>query len=136
MTFRKAENLDGLAVLVVEDDIETRKLIRIMLEGAGARVTTVASARQALTAIARSRPHVLIVDVGLPGQDGYALMRQVQRLFGARGEKIPAVALTAYTRLEDRKRALSAGFNIHVPKPPDPGQLIAVVAELTGPGKV
>jgi len=125
-------NLEGLLVLLVEDDRDTRELIGIMLERAGASVTTIASSGKALAALERMRPHILIIDIGLPDEDGYALIRKARALLDQRGEKIPAVALTAYSSEEDREQALSAGFEIHMPKPPGPRQLIEVIARLTG----
>lgn len=124
--------LDGLLVLVVEDDHDTRELITIMLEQYGARVAAVASAREALVALERVRPHVLIADIRMPEEDGYALIRKVRTLSEKRWEQLPAVALTAYTSADDRRQALSAGFQIHVPKPAEPDELAAVVARLAG----
>jgi len=125
-------NLEGLVVLVVEDDQDTRDVIGILLEKAGASVTTMDSSAKALAALERMRPHILIIDIGLPDEDGYALIRKARTLLNERGEKIPAVALTAYSSEEDREQALSAGFEIHMPKPPGPRQLIEVIARLTG----
>ena len=124
-------SLEGLLVLVVEDDRDTREVISILLEQAGASVTTFASSGKALAALARMRPHVLIIDIGLPDEDGYALIRKARALLDERGENIPAVALTAYSSEEDRKQALAAGFEIHMPKPPGPRQFIDVIARLT-----
>jgi YesN/AraC family two-component response regulator len=124
--------LEGLLVLVVEDDQDTRELICILLEREGACVTTMSSSRKALAALERMRPHILIIDIGLPDEDGYALIGKAQALLDERGEQIPAVALTAYASLDDSAKALSAGFQIHMPKPPEPTQLIDVVARLTG----
>jgi YesN/AraC family two-component response regulator len=127
--------LEGLLVLVVEDDRDTRELIAVMLEQAGAGVTAMASSRKALAALERMRPHILIIDIGLPDEDGYALIRKAKALLNERGETIPAIALTAYSSIEDREHALSAGFEIHMPKPPGLSQLIEVVARLTGRNK-
>jgi YesN/AraC family two-component response regulator len=124
-------NLEGLLVLVVEDDRDTREVIAILLEQAGASVTTIASSGKALAALERMRPHILIIDIGLPDEDGYALIRKARALLDERGEKIPAVALTAYSSHEDRQQALAAGFEIHMAKPPGPRELIDVVAKLT-----
>ena len=129
-------NLEGLLVLVVEDDRDTREVVAILLEQAGASVTTIASSGKALAALERMRPHILIIDIGLPDEDGYALIRKARALLDERGEQIPAVALTAYSSEEDRKQALAAGFEIHMPKPPGPAQLIDVVARLTGRSEV
>ena len=125
-------NLEGLHVFVVDDDQDTREVIGILLEKAGASVTMMDSSAKALAALERLRAHILIIDIGLPGEDGYTLIRKARALLDERGEKIPAVALTAYSRQEDQQRALSAGFDIHMPKPPKPTELIDVVARLTG----
>ena len=131
-----SRNLEGLFALVVEDDQDNAELICIMLERAGANVTTIASSSKALAALQHITPHILIIDIGLPDEDGYSLLRKARALLDERGEKIPAVALTAYTSEEDREQALSAGFEIHMPKPPGPAQLIDVVARLTGRSEV
>ena len=124
--------LEGLLVLVVEDDPDTREVVCIMLERAGACVTAMSSSRKALAALERMRPHILIIDIGLPDEDGYVLIRKACALFDERGEHIPAVALTGYASAHDRAQALSAGFEIHMPKPPGPIELVDVVARLTG----
>ncbi|HKO61407.1 MAG TPA: helix-turn-helix domain-containing protein [Pyrinomonadaceae bacterium] len=124
--------LEGVLAMVVEDDPDTRQFLAILLERAGAGVTALSSSRKALAVLERMRPHILIIDIGLPDEDGYALLRKANALLDQRGEKIPAVALTAFSSVEDRKRALMAGFEIHIPKPPGPTQLIDVIARLTG----
>jgi PAS domain S-box-containing protein len=126
------QNLEGLSVLVVDDEADTRELIIRILEQCGARVTAVASAAEALAEIARLKPDVLISDIGMPDQDGYELIGRVRAMEGQRGKQIPAVALTAYARTEDRIRALNSGFQIHVPKPVEPTELATVVATLAG----
>ncbi len=125
-------SLDGLRILVVDDEADTRALLREMLERCGCEVTTAETASAALEEIARSRPDVLISDIGMPEEDGYALIQKVRAAEWPSGERIPAIALTAYARAEDRVRALSAGFQVHVPKPIEPVELIVVVASLTG----
>ena len=125
-------NLEGLLVMVVEDNSDTREFLTILLERAGAGVTTFSSSRKALAALERMQPHILIIDIGLPDEDGYALLRKAQALLDQRGEKVPAVALTGYSSVADRERCLLAGFEIHMPKPPGPTQLIDVIAKLTG----
>jgi YesN/AraC family two-component response regulator len=125
-------NLEGLLVLVVDDDTDTRDIIAILLEKAGASVTTTDSSAEALAALERIRPHILIIDIGLPGEDGYTLIRKARVFLNERGYRTPAVALTAYSRPEDQKRALAAGFDVHMSKPPKPTELINVVARLTG----
>jgi len=105
-------NLSGLQVMVVEDDQKTRELIAVMLELSGARATVVGSAGDALSALERSRPDVLVADIRMPDEDGYALIRQVRARGPERGGRIPAVALTAYARAEDRLSALQAGYQM------------------------
>jgi signal transduction histidine kinase/CheY-like chemotaxis protein len=131
-----AQNLKGVRVLVVDDEVDTRELLKTVLSRQGARVTTAASAGAALNLISRVKPHVLISDVGMPGTDGYALMRRVRALPDERGGKIPAVALTAYAREQDRKRALAAGYQLHLAKPVEVNQLSASVAHLLNAANV
>ncbi|AKV00713.1 two-component hybrid sensor and regulator [Labilithrix luteola] len=128
--------LDGLRVLVVDDDEDMRMLLSTVLEECGAKVTRAGSANEAMAAIQRSTPDVLISDVGMPGEDGYELITKVRKLPPGRGGDVPAAALTAYARVEDRKRALDAGFMTHVPKPVEPDELVSVVAELAQHGAV
>jgi PAS domain S-box-containing protein len=125
-------SLAGLRVLVVDDEADTRVLLRAMLERCGSEVMTAASAAEALELFEQSRPDVLVSDIGMPEADGYALISGVRRLEARRGGRVPAIALTAYARAEDRVRALKAGFQVHVPKPIEPVELVAVVASLTG----
>lgn len=123
--------LNGVKVLVVDDEPDARELIRLVLEGCEAEVITATSAQEALAVLERERPDVLISDIGMPQADGYQLIRQVRTLDPNRGGIIPAVALTAYARAEDRKRALLSGYQMHISKPVEPSELIAVVASLT-----
>jgi signal transduction histidine kinase/ActR/RegA family two-component response regulator len=125
-------SLTGLRVLVVDDEADTRGLLRKVLEGCGSEVTTAGSAAEALEAIARTKPDVLISDIGMPGEDGYQLIGKMRARETGTADRIPAIALTAYARVEDRVRALNAGFQVHVPKPIEPAELVAVVASLTG----
>ncbi len=125
-------SLDGLRVLVVDDEQDTRDLLRAVLEKCGSEVTTAASAAEALDAIERLRPDVLISDLGMPDEDGYALIVKVRKLPAERGGQTPAAALTAYARVEDRLRVLRSGFQIHLPKPVEPTELVTVVANLAG----
>jgi signal transduction histidine kinase len=130
--FEGSGALDGLRVLVVDDEADTRELLAFVLEQCGARVMTVASAREALDTLAESKFDVLLSDIGMPGEDGYQLIRRVRSLDRQQGGNIPAVALTAYATEEDRTRAFSAGFQVHMAKPVEPTQLIAVVSHLAG----
>jgi PAS domain S-box-containing protein len=129
-------DLGGLRVLVVDDEADARELVRRILTGAHASVKIAASVEEALDAIRGDRPDVLLSDIGMPERDGFDLIRVV-RQEGIDGRQMPAVALTAFARPEDRRRALLAGFQMHVAKPVDPDELVAVVATLvgrTGPG--
>jgi CheY-like chemotaxis protein len=122
--------VDGLRVLVVEDDADTREALAIVLRQQNAQVIAVTSAVEAMEAMDRSPPDVLVCDIGLPGEDGYALIRRVRARDPERGGRTPAVALTAFAQAEDRRRALQAGFQVHVSKPLDPADLTEVVAML------
>lgn len=122
--------LAGLQVLVVDDDDDSRFYISTVLEGDGACVTAVASAAEAMFVIAELQPNVLVCDIGMPGEDGYTLIRKVRALKADKGGCVPAVALTAYADIEDRVHALEAGFQNHVAKPVDPEELVALVANL------
>jgi CheY-like chemotaxis protein len=123
-------SLEGVRVLVVDDEKDAREVIVAILEQRGARTFEAASVEEALLRLDEERPDVLVSDIGLPEEDGYSLMRRIRALPRARGGGIPAAALTAYARTEDRMQALLAGFQIHVPKPVQPAELIAVVASL------
>ncbi|UFP95640.1 ATP-binding protein [Gloeobacter morelensis] len=123
--------LDGLRVLVVDDEPQARELVRTTLELCGAQVATAGSAAEALAEVRRFKPAVLVSDIAMPGEDGYALLRQMRLLEAEHGWRIPAVALTAYARVEDRRRALLAGFQTHLSKPVEPSELVAAVANLS-----
>ena len=122
--------LGDLRVLVVDDEEDTCEVLRAILEGCGARVRAVTSAASALEALAEEAFDVLISDIGMPEEDGYSLIAKVRALDKGRGGRIPAAALTAYAGEEDRIRTLRSGFQIHVPKPVSPNELVAVVANL------
>ena len=127
-------SLQGIRILLVEDSYDTRESLRIWLKQNGADVTAVESAAEALEALAAVRPHVLLSDIGLPGMDGYALMRRVRDLDPSDGGQVPSAAITAYGRPQDRIQAIQAGFWDHVPKPVDPPLLLAVVVNLVRVG--
>jgi PAS domain S-box-containing protein len=124
--------LDGLHVLVVDDEPDARELVQSALEACHARVTLAKSAVEALHKLKQDRPAVLVSDIGMPDEDGYSLIRKIRALSKAEGGDVPAVALTAYAHIADRTRALMEGFNNHVSKPAEPQELIAVVAALAG----
>jgi signal transduction histidine kinase len=129
----KSSVLAGVRALVVDDDDDARELVRLALSHHGALVTPAASAAEALAVLETGQTFdVLISDIGMPEVNGYDLVRQVRALQGAESARLPAVALTAFGRSTDRIRALAAGFQMHVPKPVEPEELIVVVATLTG----
>ncbi|HEX7955612.1 MAG TPA: ATP-binding protein [Pyrinomonadaceae bacterium] len=126
----RVEGLAGVRVLVVDDESDTRRLISTVIAQSGAEVSACASAGEALEKLKTWRPDVLMSDIGMPGEDGYALIQQVRALPAERGGRTPAAALTAYARDEDRRRALAAGYQLHISKPFSPGDLLAAVADL------
>ena len=123
-----APRLPAVQVLVVEDDTDARELLAMILRGAGATVTTASSVAEALESLHREPPHVLVCDIAMPGEDGYALIRRIRA--GEGDSTLPAVAVTAFARREDRDRALDAGFDVHMAKPVDPSELVDAVAAL------
>jgi CheY-like chemotaxis protein len=120
--------LESVEVLLVDDDPDVRELFASILRRHGATVRTAASTRDALEALLDFTPRVLVADIVMPGEDGYSLIRQVRRTH----PKVPAVAVTAYARQEDRRRAFDAGFDMHLPKPVGPDELVEAVADLSG----
>jgi signal transduction histidine kinase/CheY-like chemotaxis protein len=126
----ESAGLSGLRVLVVDDEADARDMIAVILTQRGAEVSTAGSVHEALTALDRVRPDVLVSDIGMPGEDGYSLIRQVRARPAERGGRTPAAALTAYARAEERSRALASGFQMHAPKPIDPDELVTVVQAL------
>jgi PAS domain S-box-containing protein len=129
--YERPQHLRGLRVLVVDDDEDARRLVSTILQDCGCAVTVASSVAEAVTRLAERVPDVLLSDVGMPGEDGYALIRKVRSLPRDQGGDIPAAALTAYVRPEDRRRLLNAGFSMHLPKPIEPAELVAVVSTLT-----
>ncbi|HEY2827971.1 MAG TPA: ATP-binding protein [Pirellulales bacterium] len=124
--------LDGIKVLVVDDQPDAQELIRRVLEGCGAKVITCSSAAEALQILESERPAVLLSDIGMPDMDGYEFLRKVRALGPDRGGQVPAVALTAFARSEDRTKALLSGFMVHVIKPVEPTELAATIAAVAG----
>ena len=122
--------LSGLRVLVVEDEPDALDLVRVVLEQGGARVTAVRDAAAAMDALGAARHDVLVADIGMPGEDGYSLIRRVRALGAERGGAVPAVALTAYAAASDRAQALAAGFQLHIAKPVEPSELLRLVASV------
>ena len=130
-TFERA-NLSGIKVLVVDDEPDARELVKWVLSDCGAEVWTAGSAAEALLLLDGELPHLLVSDIGMPDVDGLELLRRVRGLEAKRGGRIPAIALTAFARSEDRTRALRAGFLVHIAKPVEPSELVASVASVLG----
>jgi signal transduction histidine kinase len=124
--------LQDLRILIVDDDAETREVLTVMLKQFGAEVMAVASCREAIEVLTRMRPDVLLSDIALPDEDGYALIQKVRMLEPEQGGLTPAAALTAYAGIEAKTRALSSGFQVHVAKPVEAAHLAAVIADLCG----
>ena len=123
--------LDGLRVLFVDDESDAREVVAAILNETGANVSTASNVEEALQMIESFKPDVLISDIGMPGEDGYSLIRKVRALPADQGGTIPAIALTAFSRTQDRLKVLSTGYQMHVPKPLEPLELAIVVASLT-----
>ncbi len=126
------DKLDGLKVLVVDDEVDTLELIEELFGQCGAEVVTARSSAQALGLLEELTPHVIVSDIGMPGEDGVEFIRKVRELPPERGGNIPAVALTAYARAEDRLRVLRSGFQMYVAKPVELAELVAIVASVAG----
>ena len=127
---RLPERLKGARILAVDDEEDAQGLLRVILESAGAEVTTTGSAQGALDLLQSSNFDALIADIGMPKMDGLALIRTIRRTFPAPTNRIPAAALTAYARSEDRVTAIASGFHIHISKPVHPTDLITAVGAL------
>jgi CheY-like chemotaxis protein/two-component sensor histidine kinase len=125
-------SLDGVRVLVVDDERDARDFLTLVLQRAGASVIAAGSAAEALRVLESGKVDVLVADIAMPGEDGYALIRKVRALSREQRRRIPAAAVTAYAGVADRARALSAGFDRHVTKPIAPDDLVALVAGLAG----
>jgi signal transduction histidine kinase len=130
-SFERPAHLRGLRVLIVDDEEDARDLVATILEDCGCHVERAGSVKDALRQLSTEVPDVLLSDIGMPEQDGYELIRQVRSLPRERGGDIPAAALTAWARPEDRQRMLNAGYSLHLPKPVEPAELVAVVGTLS-----
>src|SRR5437867_12478815 len=124
--------LKGMRILVVEDDTDTRELLKILLEGDGGLVVATASVKEALSAYDRERPDVIVADIGMPEYNGYTLIGRIRARDREHHKLTPAIALTAYTTPTDRDTILSAGFQLHMPKPFEPDKLISAISDLAG----
>lgn len=125
------QQLRNCRILLVEDDVDTQDLLRTVLEGYGADLAVVACSSDALTELQRSKPDLIISDIGMAGENGYELMRKIRTLEPEQGGRIPAIALTAYASASDRRQAMLAGFQTHLPKPVNAEELVAVILSLT-----
>lgn len=125
-----SDALGGLTILVVEDEPETLELVSMILRDCGAHVVSAANAEAAMDVLEAARPHVMISDLNLPGADGCDLVRRVRETFG---KKVPAIALSASKSFGDAKRALEAGFDVHVAKPVSTHELVEAVRAVSGP---
>ena len=129
----EATALEGVRILLVEDDPESRDVLTAVLRLHGATVSAVGSSKEALKALGDQCPDVLISDIAMPGGDGYELMRAIRTLPAEGGGQVPAIALSAYVRVDDSRESIAAGFSVHLPKPIDPGVLVHTVAQLRTP---
>jgi CheY-like chemotaxis protein len=131
--FEEAEpiRLDRLRVLLVEDEDNTREALTVLLSSFGAEIKAAASASEALEILPEFKPHVLVSDIAMPGEDGYSLIRKVRAL-GKTEAQLPALALTAYASEDDVKRALDVGFQAHLAKPVETKKLVGAIARLAG----
>ena len=130
-SFERPMQLRGIRVLVVDDEEDSRQLVKAILDECGCIVTLASSVAEAMGSLRASVVDLLISDIGMPHEDGFDLIRQVRALPIASGGTLPAAALTAYARTEDRRRVLNAGYSMHIPKPVEPSELVAVVVSLT-----
>src|SRR6185295_11793330 len=124
---QEAPQLSGIRVLVVDDEPDTCEVLKIMIEQYGGEVKTCASSAEALETLTHWKPDVLISDIEMPGEDGYHLIEKIRSLAPEQGGNVPALALTAYARVDDRMRALSAGYQMHLAKPAEPLELTTVI---------
>jgi CheY-like chemotaxis protein len=135
MELRERERFDhpslaGIRVLAVDDEPDARALVKRILEDCGAEVLVAETAEEALALVRSARPHMIVSDIGMPGEDGYQLIRAVRELSPDEGGRTPAAALSAFARAEDRTRSLRAGYQTHLVKPVEPTELTAVIASL------
>jgi CheY-like chemotaxis protein len=123
-------SLQDVRVLVVDDEADTRELVKMTLKQYGATIATAASVAEAMGTFATFSPAVVVADIGMPGEDGYSLIGRLRRLPPGKGGQTPAIALTAYAQQQDREQALAAGFNLHLAKPVEPSELAWAIVSL------
>jgi CheY-like chemotaxis protein len=129
--FKYQSKLNGQKLLVVDDEPDTLMLLKTIFEHCGAIVEKANSVEAAIEILEKWTPNILISDIGMPGRNGFDLIKYVRARDAERGSKIPAVALTAFARIEDRVKVLTAGYQMHIPKPVEPDELISIVSSLT-----
>ena len=129
-------NLSGLTVLIVDDAADARDILARMLEDCHVRVQQASSAEEAMSILSEERTDVLVSDIGMPEMDGYEFIRRVRAQTDGKSRNVPAVALTAFARSEDRTRALLAGFQMHLAKPVQPTELMAAIGSLAGKTRI
>jgi signal transduction histidine kinase/FixJ family two-component response regulator len=135
LVFEPPPELQGLKVLIVDDQPDARELLAAVMTRCGAMAIEASSSSEGLGRVMAARPDVIISDIGMPEEDGYSFIRRVRKLAADAGGRTPAAALTAYARAEDRRQAIQAGFEMHVPKPVEPAELVTVVATLARIGR-
>jgi CheY-like chemotaxis protein len=123
-------NLTGIRVMAIDDEADALGLLRVVLEAAGAEVITMSSAADALQRVADAKPDVMVIDLGMPQMDGFEFIGRIRASSDPDVRDIPAAALTAFARSEDRTKALDHGFEMHLAKPVDPGELVSSIATL------
>jgi hypothetical protein len=131
MSLGFSQKLNGLSVLVVDDEADARELVACFLERNGASVHLADAPAAALAILSEHAPDIIVSDIGMPGEDGYSLIRQVRSLHQPEKRTIPAIAVTAFTRNRDRLQAFESGFNLHISKPLEPAKLLQAVLDLT-----
>ena len=127
------ERLQGLHVLIVEDDTDSRNVLALLLQKLGALVEAVPSAKEAMARVVNRRPDVIVSDIGMPEEDGYSLIRRLRQMPADIEKKLPAIALTAYARKQDADAAINAGYDCHLPKPVAPAELVRAIKSVVLP---
>lgn len=127
---KSQKELQGLTVLVIDDDNDSRELVVEMLEQHGCSIISASSAKEGLAMLDHALPRILVCDIGMPGMDGYGFIQEVRKRLPEKGGRTVAIALTAYASAEDRRRALFAGYQAHISKPLDPTEFVAVLADV------
>ena len=125
-----ASSLRGVRVLLVEDDPDSREVLEVVFRDAGMIVDSASSVAEAFEALVANRPDVIVSDIGMPFENGYSFLRNLRQVLQEEGGTIPALAVTGFTRPEDRERAFAAGFSAHLPKPIDPNHVLGALADL------